>query len=145
MAYRSHSARVRGAIKAAARSWTPFTSIPITDAMKSEHPHLNNCSAIFANSRYQAEVFECSSHVGGVCQVVIRRHLSGNEPIAWDDLQRAVHELYGPHVTAVEVYPPVAQEWRINREVRVLWVLAESYQLPVGLHLDGAWGWRSDA
>jgi hypothetical protein len=145
MSYRSKSQRMKGAIKAAARSWSPFTTIPITDEMKNQHPHLRTAYAVYANSRYQAECFNCASDIGGVVQVVVRRHLPGMDPIPWDDLQRVVHDIYGANVCAVEVYPPLDMSWGINREVRVLWVLPEGYVPPFGFHLPTAWGRTGEA
>lgn len=145
MSYRSRSSRMKGAIKAAARSWSPFVSIPITDKLKSENPALSHAASIFANSRYQAECFNCASELGGVVQVVVRRHLASSDPIPWDDLQRVVHDIYGDLVCAVEVYPPRDAEWRIGREVRVLWVLPEGYVAPFGLHIATAWGRTGEA
>ena len=136
MAYRSKSQR----LKAVAKSWTAFSEILITDEMKRDHEHLRTCKSMFANSRYQAEVFECASAIGGVIQLVVRRHLAGIDPISWDDLQRCKNDLYGPNAVAVEVYPAQNEQWRINREVRVLWILPQNYSLPVGLHLESSWG-----
>ena len=126
-------------MRKAAKVWTPFSPIAITEQMKKDNPALERCSVMFANSRYQVEAFECSSEIGGIVQLVVRKHLDDG-PISWDDLQRVKNDLYGPLVTAVEVYPPQDMEWRIKREVRVLWVLPTDHIPPYGFHIPTAWG-----
>ena len=135
--------RLRAKMKALARSWSPFVSVPITEELIRMNPLLANCHAIFANSRYEVQLFNCPSPVGGVVQMLVARH--GNiERITWEELQRVKNEIFGENYSAVELYPPSDTEWKVTREIRVLWILPLDYVPPFGLHLSGAWGWKGD-
>lgn len=131
--------RQRTILKAVGRHWTPFEAVPITDAMRSEHPHLRYCHSIFGNSRFECQLFACASSIGGTMQVNIRRH-GDVAPITQDDIKRIVFELFGPESFAVEVYPPPALDVKLNAAIRTLWILPANYDLPFGLHKATAWG-----
>lgn len=134
--------RQRTLMKAVARNWTPFVSMPVTDELKAKFPFLAHCSEIRSNSRFEAHLFNCDSTIGGVVQMNVRRH-GDIAPITWDDLQRVKTEIFGPEATAVEVYPPPALEWGSRIPVRVLWVLPTTWEIPFGLHRAGAWGQKA--
>lgn len=130
----------RSAAKIAGRTWGEWRSVAVTDDMKLAFPHREYCTNIFANNRYQVEVFPfpCPG-IGGIQQLCVSRHYDLEE-ISWDELQRIVHELFGESVTAVEIFPARHVEWKIQSKVRVLWVLPTTYTLPFGLHFVEAWG-----
>lgn len=126
-------------LKSYARTWGEWTETEITDDLRREHPHLLHCKHIWGNHRYEVNAFSVETPVGGVWQLNVFRH--GNlEQITWTELQRIVHELYGPEATAIEVYPALAQEWQTKADVRVLWLLPATWPLPFGLHFKTAWG-----
>jgi hypothetical protein len=100
---------------------------------------LKGCSSILANSRFEVQLFNCASDIGGVVQMVVRRH-GDIAKIEWDELQRIKNEIFGEEYSAVEFFPPKELEWHINREIRVLWVLPQSWVPPFGFHLSSAWG-----
>jgi len=131
--------RLRTKLKSVARHWTPWESVPITEEMRTDHPHLAHCKEILANSRFEVQLFHCASNIGGVVQMNVSRH-GDLEKISWEELQRIKKEIFGNTVVAIEIYPAKLSEWTIAREVRVLWIMPSSYQLPVGLHLPNAWG-----
>lgn len=138
---RSSAARKqRIQVKALGRSWGEWRVIPVTDVLWKDNPHLEHCTNIFANNRYQVDVFPfpCPG-IGGIQQLAITRHFDFEE-ITWEELQRIVHELFGDDVTAVEIFPAKHVEWKVARPVRVLWVLPRTYTLPFGLHFEEAWG-----
>lgn len=126
-------------LKAYARTHTPFEQVEITPAMRHDFPNLEHCSSIWANSRYEVQLFTVNTAIGGVNQMVVSRH--GNiEDMTWEELQRIKIELFGPEAVAVEVYPGIAEEWRGVKHIRVLWILPTTWPLPFGLHLPGSWG-----
>ena len=126
-------------LKSFGRHWTPFEQVPITPEMIRDFPLLATCSGIYANSRIEAQLFTVESSIGGVCQCTMIRH-GDIEPLSWEDIQRALHEIFGPEVVAVEVYPSIETEWQSKLNLRVLWILPATWTLPFGLHLPGAWG-----
>lgn len=126
-------------LRAYARHWGQWQETPLTDAIRAEHPHLRHCMKIWANQRYECQLFPVQSSIGGIVQVGIIRHRD-LAAIEWEELQRIVHELFGPEVTAVEVYPPYEYEVAMKSRLRVLWVLPTNWPLPFGLHLPTAWG-----
>jgi hypothetical protein len=107
--------------------------------MRVEYPMLAHCARIWANQRYEVQSFAVETAIGGVWQLGIIRH-GDIERISWEELQRIVHELFGLEVTAVEVYPSIENEWRTRVNVRMLWVLPDTWKLPFGLNLPTAWG-----
>lgn len=125
-------------MKAIARHWTEFVQIPVTDEMLRINPLLKNAVGVYQNSRFQVELWNVASEVGGVVQLVARKHLG--DAITWDELFRIKNEIFTTQHTAVELYPPADSAWSIQKEVRILWVLPLSYVPPYGLHLAGAWG-----
>ena len=126
-------------LKALARTPGDWQRIGVTDEMRAQHKHLAHCAYIYSNNRVECQVFPIKTAIGGVNQLTCIRH--GNiAELSWEELQRIVHELFGPEVTAVEVYPPLEHEWQTNLGLRVLWVLPSTWPLPFGLHLPGAWG-----
>jgi len=130
-------------LKSFGRHWTNFESVPITPEMIADHPLLATCRAIYANSRYEVQMFAVETSIGGVMQVTAIRH-GDIEPAPWEDLQRLIHEIFGPEVVAVEVYPALQDEWVSKLNLRVVWILPATWTLPFGLHLPTAWG-RSHA
>lgn len=144
MSFRSKTQRMKAAIKSAAKTWTAFVPVSITEQMKQDNPALLHCTAMYANSVYQAELFNCASEIGGVAQLVVRRHMDLGV-IPWDDLQRVKNDIFGPEYTAVEVYPPAELAWKIGREVRILWILPVTYNPPFGLWLPTSWGRTGEA
>jgi len=126
-------------LKAFGRQWTPFEQVTITPEMQQEYPLLINCMAIYANSRMEVQMFAVDSAIGGVMQVTFIRH-GDIEQLTWEEIQRALHEIFGPEVVAVEVYPALQDEWVTKLHLRVLWVLPSTWELPFGLDKVGAWG-----
>lgn len=107
--------------------------------MRTDYPQLEHAYAIYANSRYEVQMFNAPSAIGGIMQMVVSRH--GNiEDITWEELQRIKVELFGPECEAVEVYPGIADEWAGVKHIRVLWILPTTWRIPFGLHVPGAWG-----
>ena len=139
----SPKVRQRTILKALARTWGEWRSVEITAAMRAEHPLLKYAREVFANNRFELHSFSVPSSIGGVTQISISRH-GQIEDVTWEEAQRAVHELFGPEVTAIEVYPPIEHEWRNasgqTARVKVLWILPSTWPIPFGLHLRGAWG-----
>jgi hypothetical protein len=135
-------ARRTALIKAAAREWTPFEQVEITDKMREAYPLLKGCTYLYKNSRYEVQIFSIETPIGGVNQATIIRH-GDVATISWEEIQRIIHELFGDDVTAVEIFPALKHEWKTKIGLRVLWVLPEGYELPFGLHVKGAFG-RSD-
>lgn len=135
----SHKVRKTALLKAYAKMWTAFEQVPITEQMRDDHPQLKHCLAIYANSRFECQIFAVGTSIGGVQQLVVCRH-GDIAKIDWEELQRVVHELFGPEVTAVEVYPSIQHEWQTKTNARVLWVLPSTWELPFGLEKPGAWG-----
>lgn len=132
-------ARKTALLKSYARTWTAFEPVSITEKMREEYPLLKHAFAIYANSRYEVQMFNVPSELGGLMQMVVSRH--GNiEDITWEELQRIKIELFGPEREAIEVYPTIADEWIGVKHIRVLWILPTTWQLPFGLHKTGAWG-----
>ncbi len=132
-------ARKTAILKAFARVQKPFEQVPITDEMIRDYPILMHCRAIYANSRVEVHMYALETSIGGVMQVTMVRH--GNlEPLTWEEIQRSLHEIFGPEVVAVEIYPSLQNQWETNNGLRVLWVLPGVYELPFGLEKPGAWG-----
>lgn len=131
--------RQRTLMKIAAKKWTQFVSVPVTDELKAQHAFLEHCIEIRSNSRFECHLFACESAIGGVVQCNVRRH-GDIAPITYDDLMMVKTAVFGPEVTAVEVYPPPGLEWGKNLPVRVLWILPATWSVPFGLHLPTAWG-----
>jgi hypothetical protein len=126
-------------LKSLAKTWGAWQEAAVTDELQREHPHLLHCQHIWANNRYEVNAYIAQTPIGGVWQVNVFRH-GDLEQITWPELQRIVHELYGPEAVAVEVYPALVDEWRTKSNLRILWVLPNTWPLPFGLHLPGAWG-----
>src|ERR1700722_2027487 len=101
----SLAAKQRAVIKKMGREWTPFQPIEITDKMRKDNPVLEHCHSIHGNSRFEVQIFPCSTRIGGVMQMTVRRH-ADIEEITWDELQRCKDEVFGPNHTAMEIYPP---------------------------------------
>ena len=136
--------RLRTRIKAVSRHWSEWTPVEVTAEMREKHPHLEHCGQIFANSRFEVQVFPIACPgLGGVQQVCVTRH-GDLERISWDDLQRVKRELFGEHSLALEVYPPDDCETHFKREIRVLWVQPVGHILPYGLHLESAFGRKGE-
>ena len=132
-------ARKTAILKAYAREWGEWREAPVTDEIRSKYPHLKHVSRIWANNRYEVQAFEVKTDIGGIWQIGVIRH-GDIEKITWEELQRIIHELYGPEIVAVEMYPPIADEWQTKHNLRILWILPATYDVPFGLHVAGAWG-----
>jgi len=132
-------ARKTALLKAFARQKTPFQQVEITEQMIHDYPLLMHCSAIFSNSRVEVHTFNLETAIGGVVQCTLIRH-GDIAPLSWEEIQESIHEIFGPEVVAVEVYPSLESEWSTKLGLRVLWILPSTWQLPFGLHLPGAWG-----
>ena len=133
------AARKTSVLKAYARGWSAFEKVLVTEKMRKEHPHLAHCESIWANNRIEAQIFYLATPIGGVTQISMIRH--GNvEALTWTEIQRAIHELCGPEATAVEIYPAIDKEWVTTLNLRTVWVLPSTWEIPFGLHLPGAWG-----
>ena len=133
-------ARKTAQLKAFARGpWTPWSEVEITDEMRGDHAQLEHCKHIWANNRYEVQGFQVETPIGGVWQITAVRH-GDIEQISWDEMQRILHELYGPEVVAIEIYPPVVEEWRTKTNVRVVWIMPSTWEIPCGLMKPGAWG-----
>jgi hypothetical protein len=131
--------RKTAVLKAYAREWGVWKEVELSDHLRQEHPHLMHCKHIWANQRFEAQGFQIDSSIGGIWQLTTVRH--GNlEPVTYDENQRIVHDLFGPEVYAVEIYPPIEHEWRTNLKISVLWVLPSTWALPFGLEKPSAWG-----
>lgn len=127
-------------LKSLARTWGDWTMTEPDEKLRAEHPHLRKCTSIWANNRFEVQCFPCDSKIGGVWQLNILRH-GDLEAIEWAELQRIIHELYGPEIVAVEVYPSLDTEWKgSTKYLRVLWILPSTWTLPFGLHLPTAFG-----
>lgn len=126
-------------LKNFALQWGAWSQTEVTEQMRSDFPHLMHCKHIWANQRYEVQAFICETPIGGAWQLGIIRH-GDIEQIHWDEIQRIVHELFGPEVVAVEVYPAIADEWQSKANLRVVWILPSTWPLPFGLHLASAWG-----
>ena len=133
------AARKTALLKAYARQWTALEPVAITAEMRANWPLLKHCASVYANSRLEVHIYQLETEIGGVNQVTIVRH-GQIEDVTWEDAQRAVHEIFGPEVTAVEIYPPYEYEWSTKLRIKVLWVLPYTWNLPVGLHFPNAWG-----
>jgi len=133
------AARKMAVLKAYAREWGQWKNVELTDELCNDHPLLEHCKAIWENQRYEVQAFSVQTSIGGVWQLSIIRH-SDLEPISWGEIQRIVHELYGPEVTAVELYPPLEAEWKTHANPRQIWVMPLTWERPFGLDLPGAWG-----
>ena len=133
------AARKTAALKALARTWTPFEKVEITDELRSKWPLLRHCASIWANSRLEVHIYAITTEIGGVNQITLARH-GQIEEVTWEEAQRAVHEIFGPEVCAVEVYPPFEYEWQTKLRLKILWVLPYTWHLPFGLHFPNAWG-----
>ena len=133
------AARKTALLKSYARGWSRFEPVVITEEMRRDFPELMHCSSVWANNRVEAHVFQIETAIGGVNQLTLIRH-GDIEPLSYQEIQRAVHELFGPEVSAVEIYPPIEHEWQTNLGLRVVWVLPHTWQLPFGLHIAGSLG-----
>lgn len=132
-------ARKTAILKAYARTKTPFTFTEVTDDMRAKHQHLKFCRAIYSNSRIEVNLFACKTSIGGVMQCTMVRH-GDLQPLSWGEIQDSLHEIFGPDIVAVEIYPSIADEWKPKTDVRVLWILPDTWTLPFGLHLPNSWG-----
>lgn len=133
-------ARQTAILKAYARGpWTPWDTVAVTDKMRAEYPLLAHCTNIWANNRFEVQAFSIKTAIGGMWQLGIIRH-GDIDQIMWEELQRIVHDLFGPEVTAIEIFPPLEHEWEVKKNVRVLWVLPSTWPLPFGLQVKGSWG-----
>ena len=124
--------------KTVGRTWGTWQSREVTAEMKSDYPHLIHCNAIWFNNRYEVQSFNCRSPLGGVVQLLVRRHFDIEE-ISWVEMQRIKRELFG-EVLALEMYPPAEIEWKSETALRVMWILPTNWESPFGLHLETAWG-----
>jgi hypothetical protein len=131
--------RQRTILKAAARHWTPFTQMGVTDEMRTNHPFLRHVHSIYSNSRFEVHLFACASSIGGVMQANVRRH-GDIADITQDDMQRIKNELFSPEMTAVEIFPPAANVFKSGVKLRIMWILPEGYDLPFGLNKPTSWG-----
>jgi len=126
-------------LKALARNPGEWKEKEVTDDMRRDFPHLLYCERVWFNNKHECQAFKVLSPIGGVWQLNVVRH--GNlESTDWQEKQKIVHDLFGPEVYAVEIYPPIEHEWRTNLKISVLWVLPSTWALPFGLHVAGAWG-----
>lgn len=133
--------RQRHRLKTVGKKITPLVRLDekkLAQAKK-EHKFLENCSAIYSNSRVEVQLFPCKSDIGATMQCNVRRHGDIDE-LTWRELQRIKTELFGEQAVAVEVFPAAEQEWKPTVEVRVLWILPTTWTIPFGLHLSTAWG-----
>jgi hypothetical protein len=126
-------------LKAYARTWTKFEQVEITEEMRDDYVVLRHCTSIYANSLFEAQLFKIETTIGGVWQCNLIRH-GDIEPATWEQIQRAIHDLFGPEVVAVEVYPAIQHEWQSKANLRVVWILPSTWELPFGLQLQSAWG-----
>jgi len=140
MARSSIFRKQRNQVKALGRFWGDWTAVDVTEEMKVSNPLLRFASNVFTNNRYQVDVFPFACPgIGGIQQLCVTRHMDVEE-ITWDELQRIKAELFGDDVTAIEQFPAEHLSWKIQRKVRVLWILPRDYVLPFGLHFEEAWG-----
>jgi len=131
--------RQRTALKAIARHWGAWGQIPVTEEMRSKHAQLKHCYAIYTNNRFEVQCFACSTHIGGVMQVVVSRH--GNiEDVTEHELQRIKSELFGADRFAVEVYPSEQAKFVTSARLRILWVLPDTWEIPFGIQMKTSWG-----
>jgi hypothetical protein len=135
----SEARRQRKAFVKISKEWSPWSQVEVTDDLRRQHPHLQHCKMIYNNSRYECQLFPCTSPIGGIQQVVVHRHV-GQEEIPWSDLQRIKHELFGHNSVALEMYPPMDCEWNVSANIRVLWIMPQNWIPPMGLHREEAWG-----
>ena len=135
----SKQPRGKALLKAYAKHWTPFQQVEITAQMRDEYVLLKNCHAIYSNSRFEVQLFAIETPIGGVMQATFHRH-GDIEQASWEDLQRSVHELFGPEAVAIEIFPSMESEWHTKSGVRVLWILPSTWRLPFGLEFDNSWG-----
>jgi hypothetical protein len=133
------AARKTAALKALAREWTKFDYVELTGELRDRWPQLKHATSVWANSRFEVHIYAITTEIGGVNQVNIARH-GQIEDVSYEDAQRVVHDIFGPEVTAVEIYPPFEYEWQTRIRVKVLWVLPYTWHLPFGLHFPNAWG-----
>lgn len=98
-----------------------------------------NCHSIYANSRLEIQLFAVETSIGGVMQCTAHRHGDLAQP-TYEEVQRAIHEIFGADTVAVEVYPKLKDEWKTNLALRVVWILPVTYELPFGLEKPNSWG-----
>ena len=133
------AARKTAALKALARTWTAFDKVEITDEMRGKWLPLKHATSVWANSRLEIHIYAITTEIGGVNQVTLARH-GQLEEVTYEEAQRAIHDIFGPEVTAVEIYPPFEYEWQTSNRVKVLWVLPYTWHFPFGLQFPNAWG-----
>ena len=142
MSHASAARRERIAAKRVAqkKDWGDWRIVEVTDDLRRQYPFLEHCEAIWMNNRYEVQQYNCTSAIGGIVQLNIRRHFDVEE-ITWGELQRIKNELFGEQVCGVEMFPPEAVKWNPESNVRVLWLMPTSgWSLPFGLHLPTSWG-----
>jgi hypothetical protein len=132
----SKAARIKHRIKTVAKEWTAWMEVPVTDEIRGSAPHMEHVAKIYANSRFEVQIYTVNTLVGGVSQVVIARH-QHLEEITWNDVMRVKTELFGVGALAIEIYP---REVAPMMRIRILWVMPVGYELPCGLDKAGAWG-----
>ena len=133
----SKAQRLRHRMKTVAREWSAWTEIKITDEIRQSAPHMRHVHRIFYNSRFQVDMFEVKSEVGGIVQCCINRH-GQIELATWPEIQRVKTELFGPDHFAIEIYPDEVVEFTM--QTRIIWVMPAGWRPPCGLHLRTAWG-----
>ena len=110
----------------------------ITPELIEQFPQLRNCKNIWFNNRVEVQSYECRSPIGGIVQLMIRRHYDLEE-LSWSELQKIKRELFGD-VLAVEMFPQSQVAWNTETKMRVLWIMPLDYEAPFGLHRPEAWG-----
>lgn len=117
--------------------WSAWVQIPVAQEMINAAPHMKRVASIFANSIFEAHLYNCASPVGGIVQLVVSRR-DGSGVASWAELQRVKNDLFGDEWAAIELYPPNISE--IDSKSRYLWVMPAGWESPCGLHLPTAWG-----
>ena len=133
----SEASRKRNRIKTVGKEWSGWHEVGVSDEFRKANPILKNCKAIWANSRFEVQVFECATPIGGVVQLVIARHMH-IERVTWHEMLRIKNELYGVDKLGVEIFP--REVVGPNFKIRVMWIMPQDYEMPFGLHKNSAWG-----
>jgi hypothetical protein len=138
MARASLARKQRERAKTVGRTPGEWQEKPIGQELIDEFPQLRHCKHIWFNNRVEVQVYECRSTIGGIVQLMIRRHFDLEE-LSWSEIQRIVRQLFGD-VMALEMYPPASVEWHTEANVRVVWVMPLDWVSPFGLHRPEAFG-----
>lgn len=133
---RSEGQRMKYAIRRAAKEWSAWREVPVTDELRQKHAILEHCSKIYANSRCEVRLFNLGSAIGGIVHVIVARH-GLVDYVTVNELQRVKNELFGIDKLAVEIYPTGVTDLGKTRH---LWVLPAGYDLPYGLEKPNAFG-----